>query len=264
MDDGYHVSTIAPVANAFLDVGYRQARRTEQMSDAERLEVARAFVSAKLANYDALFRQRPADGSAKFHAELADLRTRADETGDVMALRGYEGRSARLCFERLGRSIGDPAFELVRRQRERPDRINILLNFGYYLLFTRINATIRMLGVNPFLGFLHEANGRYEGLVCDVQEPFRANVDRLLLRVINQRLVKPEDFAETPKGLKLVGDASRRFVAAFEREMLRLPRSGGMPLGESIHAQCMGVQRFLADGASLVVYRWTRETAGEA
>jgi CRISPR-associated protein Cas1 len=257
LSDGYHINTVAPDSRRFFEVSHRQALRYYQLTDAERLEIARMLVRAKIANSQALFRQRHNERTSAAVAKLDTLASQVDDITDLTTLRGLEGLAARTAFAHWAGLIDVPGFEFTKRARENPDRINSLLNFGYHLLFTRLNALVRGLGLNPYLGFLHESGDRYETLVCDLQEPFRANVDRMILTLINQRSVKPEDFEDTRRGLRLTGAASRSFVLAFERMLARVPRGrSGMPLAAALYSQALSMNRYLCEGETLQVYRW--------
>lgn len=255
--DGYHVNTVAPNSRLFFDVSFRQAVRYYQLTDAERLEIARMIVHAKVSNSQALFRQRHNEHTALAVAELGDALARVRDASDLSTLRGLEGMAARKAFAHWAGLIDAPGFPFANRAREHPDRVNSLLNFGYHLLFSRLNVVVRGLGLNPYLGFLHEPGDRYETLVCDLQEPFRANVDRLILTLINQRTIKPEDFRETPRGVRLAGDGFRGFILAFERMLARPPRTGAsMTAGAALYAQALSMKRYLCEGQTLRVYRW--------
>ena len=264
LSDGYHVNTVAPDSRLFFEVSYRQSLRYWQLGEADRLEVARMIVRAKIANAETLFRQRHNEHTKAAVQKLEALRAQLDDVADLTALRGLEGLAARTAFGHWAGLIDVPGFEFTKRVRERPDRINSLLNFGYHLLFARLNSLVRGLGLNPYLGFLHESGERYETLVCDLQEPFRANVERLILTLINQHSVKVEDFEETRWGLRLTGEASRSFALAFERMLARPPRGqGGMPPGSALYAQVLSMKRYLCDGETLQIYRWQPPPGGE-
>lgn len=141
------------------------------------------------------------------------------QAGDVEQVRGLEGAAAKKIYQRLNNFIDDESFRILKRDRRSPDRMNALLNFGYYLLFSRINATVRAVGLNPYLGFLHSPQDNYESLVCDIEELFRARIDRLIIRLINLKVVTRDDFVEAERGLILKKDAVRKFIEQFEAEM---------------------------------------------
>ena len=153
--------------------------------------------------------------------------------------------------------IHDPAFHMRRRRRRPPDRLNSLLNLSYYLLFSRINTTVRSLGLNPYLGFLHSPAGGYESLVCDVQELFRARMDRLVVSSVNLRVVKAGDFAEREGGYYLKRDALKRYVRRFETEMNRPGgREERLSLKDSIYVQCLAIRNWVRGRGDISLYRW--------
>ena len=69
-------------------------------------------------------------------------------------------------------ALGD--FAQRRQHGQTPDPVNSLLNYGYALLRHRLACGVRLAGLDPWLGVLHEANGRHEALVSDLIEPWRA------------------------------------------------------------------------------------------
>ena len=171
LGSGYHIATLTPDSRHHHDVAFRQSRRYYAMSDTERLSIAREFSKAKVRNYISLFRQRYHAGLASFLAGLESLAEAMDGCDTVAALRGHEGIAARRIFKVWNGYAEAEAFRSASRRHEKPDRYNSLLNFGYYLLFSRINAALRALGLNPYLGFLHDGRDDHESLVCDIQEP---------------------------------------------------------------------------------------------
>jgi len=130
------------------------------------------------------------------------------------------------------------------------------MNFGYYLLFSRINVTVRAVGLNPYLGFLHNPEDSYESLVCDIEEPFRARIDRLIIRVVNLKMITRDDFVNTEKGSYLKRDAVKKFIRRFEEEMERKNAKNTLSLKESIYVQVMQIKKWVTEGSSLAFYEW--------
>lgn len=256
LGSGYHIATLAPDSRHHHDLAYRQARRYYAMSETERLALASAFATVKIRNYLSLFRQRYEAGMAEFLAGLEGLIEAMQGADTVAAVRGYEGAAAKLIFKRLNQHIAIEAFRSPSRKRRNPDRLNSLLNFGYYLLFSRINAALRALGLNPYLGFLHDGRDDYESLVCDVQELFRARIDRLVLRLINLKVIQAGQFKETERGLRLLPEGAKAYVLHFERELAQREAAGELGLGEILHAQCLNLKLHLCDGQPLALYKW--------
>lgn len=258
LESGYRVATLHPESQAWFRIAARQSATFEGMTDADKLVVARRFASGKIRNFHAFYRQRYEKGRNKlleqFELDIAAIETAA--TVDVV--RGQEADAAKRAFAALNSVIEVPGFEFRVRQKhgERPDRLNSLLNFGYSLLASRVHTTVRVIGLNPFLGFLHESQATYESLVWDLVELFRAHVDRLVVRVINLKVVKEGDFVETDQGFRLQKEGIAAFIGQFEREMDRRPAHHRPTLGQAIHAQSEIVRDFMTEGTPLSIYTW--------
>ena len=256
LESGYHLATWAPDRRQFFEIAARQVGHYDALGETARLAIAREIVRQKVNNGLAFLRQRYRAGDAEWSAKQQQYAAGIDTAQDTMALRGVEGNAAKHFFSRYAQEIDEPFFRFTKRARDNPDPINSLMNFGYYMLFSRISATLRALGLNPYLGFLHESGERFETLTCDVQELFRAHVDRLNLRVLGQKVIRPEHFHETARGLRMTGDAVRTYVLQFELEMARRPKSGGLCWSEAIYAQCRNVRYFFCERRDLTFYRF--------
>lgn len=257
LESGYQIGTFAPDSRAFHDLAYRQARRYHSFSDTERTAIAAEFARAKIENYIVFVEHSYRAGDARLIAELRERTAAISASSRVEEIRGHEGLAARRVFAWLNETIGDPRFRAPRRERSAPDRLNSALNFGYYLSYTRLNGLMRASGLNPYLGFLHAAEDDYETLVADVQELFRAHVDRLVKRLINTHVLRETDFVEAPKGLWLTRPAMKNYVLQFER-MMGQP-VGGIPLRDAMLAQVRALRRWLTEDAPLWLYRWRQE-----
>lgn len=257
---GRPVATIAGDSAARFAIAARHAEKFARLTGAEHLGLARSFATGKLANYCALLRQRYQPGTNEIVALLESAMATIDRADDVDAVRGTEGQAARAVFPILAQWIDHPLFRWQGRKShgEIPDRLNSLLNFGYHLLFNRINALVRLAGLNPYLGFLHAPNGRYEALVCDVQELFRPNIDRFIVRIVNLKIIAGEDFDETPTGYWLNRLARARFLEQFAREIERRPIHRAVSLGEAIEGQVRSLTDFMIRDRELIRYRWDK------
>jgi CRISPR-associated protein Cas1 len=251
---GYHIASFTPDSRRFHAVAQRQALHYASLSDSERLLLAQGFAAQKIQNYLPLLAARYRSGDVGLLAALQDCIHNIEQAESVQAARGHEGHAARLVFKALNEFIAVPEFKFQRRQRDKPDRMNCLFNFGYYLLFSRLNTLARAAGLNPYLGFLHDGDDDYETLVCDLEELFRAPLDRMLLALVNLRIIRPGDFRETPKGLRLNGDASRRFLLRFE-EMLQRD-VGGISLIRAMEAQVEAFRRYVAEDRPLWLFQY--------
>lgn len=258
---GYYVTTIKPDSKKYYDVCVQHAMKYNALSATAFLCIAKDFAVYKLLNYIALFKQRrDTPGISLFIGELERIVRRIHEAGHITEVRGHEGAAAKKIFQHINAFIDEAPFKIVKRIRkgdkDKVDPINSLLNFGYYLLFTRINATVRAVGLNPYLGFLHSPEDNYESFVADIEELFRARIDRFIIRLINLKMIKKSDFKDTEQGFFLTENAKRIFIDELEGEMEKKNAKNVLSLKEHIYVQINNLKNYLLEGKKLSFYEW--------
>lgn len=236
------------------------AQFDRRQDEAFTLETARAVVRGKLQNSKRLLlrlnRKRRVDQVAEAIGGInADLRA-LEMVQSVEQLRGYEGSSAARYFPALGRLIQPEGFALTQRTRRPPtDPINALLSFGYTLLYNNVLSLILVEGLNPYLGNLHRSDRKETHLAFDLMEAFRSPiVDSLVLRLVNQGIIGPEDFQPPAKngGVYLSDGARRQFLQQFELRISELTAYADRPESveyrRAIQLQVQDYKRSLLSG----------------
>ncbi|MDD5033362.1 MAG: CRISPR-associated endonuclease Cas1 [Methylococcaceae bacterium] len=264
LDSGHHVATFVPDSRAAYEFNLRHAQWRQGLSATAEMALASEFVAAKIDNYAAYIRQRYAAGDNQALDILKTCREALDSAATLEAVRGHEGYAARAVFAWLQRQI-KPAlrrdFSAERRSRGGPDRLNSMLNFGYFLLFARLNTLVRSHGLNPYLGLLHDSAENYETLVVDFQEPFRVHIDRLVINLINYESIGADGFTLAPKGLWLTRPSARTFVQAFEKTLGE--KIGSVVLRDALLAQVRALKRCVLGEGPFWVYRWKPAPAAD-
>jgi CRISPR-associated endonuclease Cas1/CRISPR-associated protein Cas4 len=191
-------------------------------SDAGRtLSLAREFVRGKIRNQRVFLRRHGVLDAAVAGEWESLVRTLdAVTTGD--ALRGVEGRAARLYFDgfsRLVRDRGGDAFTMEGRNRRPPrDPVNAMLSFGYAMATRECAEVLRRVGFDPMRGFLHGMGWGRPALGLDLVEEFRVLiVDSTVLRVIAEKRVTADDFHREMQGVTLKPGARRAFLQALDQ-----------------------------------------------
>ncbi|GAB4408267.1 MAG: hypothetical protein OHK0032_03680 [Thermodesulfovibrionales bacterium] len=256
MNSGYYITTVKPDSKQYYEISSRHTHKYATLSESEILCLAKEFAAGKLKNYIAMFKQRHKKQQLHVVNELQFYINRIYSAPDREHVRGYEAAAAKKIYQNLNDSINDEFFHIHKRERKRPDPINSLLNFGYYLLFSRVNATVRAVGLNPYLGFLHNPEDSYESLVCDIEELFRARVDRLIVRTVNLRIITKDDFVNTERGWYLKNDAVKKFIRQFESEMNIKNTGNSLSMKESIYVQVMQIKKWAVENGSMTFYEW--------
>jgi CRISPR-associated protein Cas1 len=146
-----------------------------------------------------------------------------DNTPTLDHIRGFEGAGAARYWVALGRLISNPGFTLTGRVFHPPtDPMNSLLSFGYTLLCNNVFSLLLVEGLNPYLGNLHGAERQKAYLAFDLMEEFRSPiVDTLVMKLVNQKIVRPTDFdwPAATGGVYLNKMARRVFLKHFEERM---------------------------------------------
>lgn len=186
------------------------------------VKFAKNFISGKIRNSRTVLMKSNREGnkSESFSEaidELNRLEKRLSKEDNVDSVRGIEGRAAAVYFSVFSEMIkGDFCFE-KRNKRPPKDPINAMLSFGYVLLANDIYSAIASIGLDPYMGFLHRLRYGRPSLALDLMEEFRILfVDRLVLSIVNNRILKEDDFEEVLGEVKMSKKAIKKFLQAYE------------------------------------------------
>lgn len=126
---------------------------------------------------------------------------RVDAVADT--LRGLEGTAGRLYFATLSQLTPDPYRFNGRSFRPAVDPFNAFLNYGYGILYARIEKALIIAGLDPYLGFLHRDDYNQKSMVFDFIEPYRHYVDRVVFRLFSGKLVRQDHVRAIANGVSL-------------------------------------------------------------
>jgi CRISPR-associated protein Cas1 len=241
--------------------GQLRQQQYERLSQrAARLSLAQQIVVGKCLNMRTLLQRYNRDlGRAEIAAavqRLGTLAERARRAPHLNALRGVEGSASAAYFGVFGALLKrDWAFER-RLRRPPPDPVNVLLSLGYTLLTRELEAAVAIVGLDPYIGALHDVQYGRPSLALDLMEEFRAIVvDSVVLRCLNNELVVPDDFSpgQTPDRPIVLSDRGKKaFLRAFEERVettVRHPVTGEqMTYRRVFEIQTRLLARCLRDG----------------
>lgn len=185
--------------------------RSKQYSFSD-LNLARHFIINKLRNQRwVLNQQRGKTNEVKKAIEDIDgyICSLADYNGDLYGLLGVEGSAARSYFKNHFNNINWNG----RKPRIKSDYVNSTLDIGYTLLFSMIEAMLRLYGFDLFQGVLHRQFYMRKSLVCDLMEPIRPLVDEKVKKAINLKQCKEEDFTAVNKRYLLKWEKNTEYVS---------------------------------------------------
>jgi CRISPR-associated protein Cas1 len=230
--------------------------------DEQCVPIAASFLLGKVANC-----RKVIERALRDHAMLVDIQAltsvstflketlRAIPTcKSVGDLFGFEGSAAKVYFGAFDQLIlqqrEDFAFE-ERSRRPPLDNMNSLLSFLYTLLTNEAASALETVGLDPYVGFLHQDRPGRPSLALDLMEELRpVFADRLALSLVNRKQVTGEGFTQKESGGVLMDDDTRKTVLIAwqdrKKEQLIHPYlKERIPFGLLPHVQAILLARHL-------------------
>ena len=191
------------------------------------LMLARACILGKVRNCRTLLRRNGRDVDVRVLSSMKELAAAASCADSTASLLGYEGTAARLYFSQFAKmvrstsTLGGAVFSFDHRNRRPPrDAVNCLLSYVYGLLVKDLTNTTNAVGFDPYLGFYHRPRFGRPALALDLAEEFRPIIgDSVVLTVINNGEVGPNDFVVRAAGVALSATGRKAVIGAYERRL---------------------------------------------
>jgi CRISP-associated protein Cas1 len=131
------------------------------------------------------------------------------------SIRGYEGTAGRYYFGLLSSLLVKEYQFKGRSYRPAEDPFNAFLNYGYGILYSRIEKCIMIAGLDPYVGFLHRDDYNQTSFVFDFIEPYRPFVDLTVYRLFSGKKVNKDHYYEITNGVGLTKDGKKLIVESF-------------------------------------------------
>lgn len=221
-------------------------RQLEVCDTSEGLQFASEWIGGKLENQvrflQELLKRRP-DSKIEIETVVDSLQRLREKithlTGDVNEQRGtvmgLEGAAGRIYFDCLSKLLPADYRFSGRSRRPATDSFNAMLNYGYGVLYSQVEISLILAGLDPFVGFLHTDNYNKRSLVFDLIEPFRIIAERATVLFFTGRRVKTNFFRDVPGGIELapdgraalIGNLNERLDKAVKYPVQRTGKPGG-------------------------------------
>jgi len=171
--------------------------------------------------------------------------------GDLM---GFEGSAAKIYFGVFDQLILQQREDFAFKERSRRpplDNLNSLLSFLYTLLTNDVASALEVVGLDPYVGFLHQDRPGRPSLALDLMEELRpVFADRLALSLVNRKQILGKGFTQKESGGILMDDDTRKTVLTAwqerkKEEIIHPYLNERIPFGLIPHVQAMLLSRFL-------------------
>ncbi len=170
------------------------------------------IIMHKIENQQALLLMMPAnDNIAKNKVSrainrLEDYRTKINAVDGVIvsdvapALRGWEGVSSKIYFETINLFLPEEYRFEKRSQNPATDIANAMLNYGYGLLYSKIESSLIKAGIDPYIGIMHRDDYNRPVLVYDIIEIYRVWIDYVVFSLLAQHVITDEHYSVRDDG----------------------------------------------------------------
>jgi len=188
-----------------------------------RLQLAKEIIRAKIHNQRVML-MRNGEVPERVLQLMVHFRDATATARELTELLGIEGNAAALYFEQFESMLKkreDWKFDWRGRNRRPPrDPVNALLSLGYSMLAKELTGVCHAVGLDPFLGFMHQPRYGRPALALDLMEEFRPLVaDSVAISVVNRSELGPEDFIRSANGTFLNERGRKVFWEAWFRRL---------------------------------------------
>ncbi len=149
---------------------------------------------------------------------LEDYRTKvASVEGKVVSdiaptLRGWEGVASKIYFDAFNLFIPEEYQFEHRSQHPATDVANALLNYGYGMLYGKVEGALVKAGIDPYVGVMHRDDYNRPVLVYDVIELYRVWIDYVVAMLLCQRAITDEHYSVRTDGSCWLEALGRRIL----------------------------------------------------
>lgn len=204
------------------NVVLRKEQYEHSVNKIESLGIAKSFILGKLYNSRWVIERATRDYPLRVDVDKLKKVTNLMQSSIVKAknatfideLRGIEGEAASMYFSVFNDLILQQKTDFVfdRRNKRPPlDKVNALLSLSYSILATMCASALEIVGLDPYVGYMHTDRPGRMSLALDLMEELRSVfADRFVLTIINKKMVTSNDFQVKENGAVLLNDEARK------------------------------------------------------
>lgn len=163
-------------------------------------------------------------------------------------LRGWEGASSKAYFNVLSMLLPEKYQFESRSQHPATDIFNCLLNYGYGMLYGKVEGALIKAGIDPYTGIYHRDEYNRPVLAYDVIEIFRIWIDYVVFSLCMQDVID-EDCYSVKEGAFWLENLGRRILIQSVNDYLdEIVRMNGKERSRAVHIDLFAqglAQRFL-------------------
>jgi CRISPR-associated protein Cas1 len=153
------------------------------------------------------------------------------------SLRGWEGAAAKRYFQAIN-SILPNKYQFEKRSYNPAlDEFNACLNYGYGILYGKVESALIKAGIDPYMGVFHRDDYNRPALVFDVIEKYRIWVDYTVIQLFTQEAFNEECFTKKSDSFYLDGLGKRILIQSINDYFSEIILLNKIERSRSIHLE---------------------------
>lgn len=192
--------------------------------ETDSIKIASSFLIGKIANCRKVIERALRDHALLVNTEeltnasksLRELMIATQNCRTIEDLMGVEGSGAKIYFSVFNQLLLQQKDEFYFKERSRRppmDNVNSLLSFLYTILANEVGSALETVGLDPYVGFLHQDRPGRPSLALDLMEELRpVFADRFALSLINRKQISGKGFTKKESGGIIMDDETRKVV----------------------------------------------------
>ena len=230
---------------------YIRRRQLEISDKKEGFQLAKAWIGTKIESQvqflKDLKKNRP-EKNEEIETYISEIETLQADLAELEGLldkkrhqiMGLEGMASRYYFEALSFLLPEKWRFSGRSRNPAKDEFNCLLNYGYGILYSKVEKACIIAGLDPYVGFNHTDDYNKKSLVFDLIEMYRVYIDRTVFYLFSKKKVMESFFDKIPNGMTLNKEGKAVLIQAvnetFEKEITYHGRN--IKIGNTIQFDC--------------------------
>lgn len=226
--NGYFLARVQGKVHGNVLLRKKQYRISD--SEEKSLAIARNCVLGKIINSRAVIERAcrdykddvDCDSLKKASEYLKSKTSNLSRCNSLDELMGDEGDAARMYFSVFDQLILSQKEDFYFKERSRRppcDNMNALLSFLYTVLAHDMQSALESVGLDPYVGFLHQDRPGRPSLALDLMEELRPYLaDRVALSLVNRKQINGKGFlGKVSTGITMDSDTRKEVITAWQK-----------------------------------------------
>lgn len=156
----------------------------------------------------------------EFYKNKINLLTNNDDITKAK-LRAYEGNAGRIYYSKISSLLPEEYKFKSRTTKNANDPYNALLNYGFGILYSKVEKSCIIAGLDPYIGILHTDNYGKKSLGYDMIERHRHLAWETVFSLFSRKLVNQSHFTKEKDGIKLSKEGKALIANSLGEKLIK-------------------------------------------